>query len=139
MGAIMYFFYWLSPLLLIAWFTIFYLTLGRTTVWQWRLRFSSETVTVTGRVISLQRRIGPYRAGTTGTIQYSTPQGKYTIKDHAGPDLRVGQKYEVRYLPANPKVAIVSDDSNSLVFDTGAVIVVTVILAVIVYAVALSR
>ncbi|MER5705942.1 DUF3592 domain-containing protein [Micromonospora sp. NPDC002296] len=131
--------YWFILLLWIAMVAVFYLTLGRTTVRQWRLRFSSETVTVTGRVISLQRRIGPYGPVTTGTLQYSTPKGNYTIKDHAGSDLKLGRKYEVRYLPANPKVAIVCGGSDSLVFDTGAVIVMTGILAIIVYAVALHR
>ncbi|NES14915.1 MULTISPECIES: DUF3592 domain-containing protein [Micromonospora] len=121
----------------IAYFVVF-LMFVRTTVWRWRLRLASETATVTGRVIRVQRRFAPDGPYTTGTIQYSTPLGKYTIKAHFRADLRAGQKYEVCYLPASPKVANVSN-SDSLVFNTVAVIVVTGILAVIVYAVAMSR
>ncbi|MCM0674406.1 DUF3592 domain-containing protein [Micromonospora phytophila] len=117
-------------------FVLFYLTEGRTTVREWRLRLSGQTVN--GRVTSVRRSVGRYGPVTRGSVMYSSPQGTHTITGHIAPDAEVGQDFLVRYLPGNPEVAVMSEGVIMLIVKTIGVIAVTAILIAIAVAFALG-
>ncbi|MET8833560.1 DUF3592 domain-containing protein [Micromonospora sp. NPDC004540] len=117
-------------------FALFYLTEGRTTVREWRLRLFGQTVN--GRVTSLRRSAGRYGPVWRGSVTYSSPRGKHTITGHVAPDVEVGQDFLVRYLPGNPEVAVMSEGVVMLIVKTIAAIAVTAILIAIALAVALG-
>jgi|GEM_PF-6083470 len=110
-------------------FALFYLTEGRTTVREWRLRlFGQSTI---GQVTSVRRSAGSHGLVTRGSVRYSSPRGKHTVTGHVSPDVEVGQDFLVRYLPRNPDVAIMSEGITMLIFKTIVVAVVTAILITI--------
>lgn len=89
----------------------FYLTEGRSTVRELRLRIQGKVAV--GTVTERWQGVGRYGPTYWATVD---------------PDVSIGQKFPVRYLPSRPQVAVLSEGIVMLAFKTLVVILLTAII-----------
>jgi hypothetical protein len=106
-----------------------YATEGRSTARELRMRlFGTKAV---GRVT----KVKTYSSGTTvetiATAAYTSAEGEHTVSGTVPHNVETGQEITVRYLPAQPEVASLSEGVVMLVFKTFVLSAFAVVLAFI--------
>jgi hypothetical protein len=98
---------------IIAAIIVFYAVAGRAMLRAWRLHLHGETVV--GKVDRLALAPSPTGGYPIGVVRYSARNGRHTYFVRGSvPELRVGAKVSVRYLPQKPAVAALTDHRPAL-------------------------